>query len=109
MAFLGNKNGIEIAISTLIIMILSIAVLIGLFFLFKNNFSIFKSETGSFLETSEGAATKQACEIACRAESKLNYCCDKHKVKKEEIKCTDERLELMCRLNCEGFNCEGVS
>ena len=103
----NDKKGIEIAVSTLVIMIISIAVLIGLFFLFKENFLIFKDKTGSFLETSEGVAAKQACEIACRAESKLNYCCDEHRVKREEIKCNDERLEVDCSLNCEGFDCEG--
>jgi hypothetical protein len=102
-----DRKGLELTVSTTIIMIISVVVLVALFIVFKDNFSAFKSETEGILDTTEGLTVQEACKIACLAESRFVYCCNKPEFKGEEIACDDSRLELECELSCEGFDCGG--
>jgi hypothetical protein len=102
-----EKKGIELAISTLILIILGVCVLIGLIYVVTGGFSKLKTSTTPLLETTEGSAVKNACEIACQSNNRLNFCCGNYTIKSEKnIKCTDSRLEIKCsEITCEDFNC----
>jgi len=100
-----NSKGMQLAISTLIYIILGIAVLIGVVFFLTDGFQTFKAATDPIADSFVAPAIEQACEIACNTESKLTYCCNEFDFNEEKIKCTDRRLNLNCELSCEGFAC----
>ena len=101
-----DKKGFELAISTIIIMVISIAVLIGLIFMLKEGFESFESGTNPFLETTGGLAIKESCELSCSAEDKFGYCCREFDYEENKIDCRDSLLEVDCNLDCTEFVCE---
>ena len=101
-----DKKGFELAISTIVIIIVSIAILIGLILILKGSFEDFESGTAPLLETTEGLTIRESCKLACSAENKINYCCKEFDYESEKISCEDSRLEISCDLDCEGFVCE---
>jgi len=101
-----NKKGFELTISTIVIMVIGIAVLIGLVFMLKGGFEDFEKGTTPFFETTEGLAIRESCELSCSADDKLRYCCKEFDYEEEQISCKDSRLEIGCYLDCEGFACE---
>ena len=101
-----DKRGLEIAISTLVLLILGIAVLIGLILFFRKGLSNFDNGTKPFLENSEAVVVKEACEAACKAGNRFSFCCKNYTVDDQQILCNDSRLEVDCSaLSCEGFRC----
>ena len=100
-----NRKGIELAISTLIIMAIGIALLVVLIIALTGGFTSLKSATAPFGATVEASAVREACNVACSTGNRITYCCDKFQISGEEVKCSDERLELSCGLTCEGFSC----
>ena len=100
-----NRKAFELAISTLILIILGIFVLIGIIYAVTNGFETFKSSTDPFLDTTQSSAVKQACSLACQSQDKLTYCCREYKIGETNITCTDDRLEVSCELNCQNYNC----
>ncbi len=100
-----NRRGFELAISTLILLILGIVVLIGLVVFLQGGFGRLKSTSEPFLSTAETSAVREACRLACQGNDKLSYCCKNVTVGKEKILCSDSRLELDCSLDCSGFSC----
>jgi len=101
-----NRKAIQLAISTLILIILGILVLIGLTYMLTDSFSTLKSSTDPFLDTTQSSSIKQACSLACSNQNKITYCCNEYNLDEETIFCQDPRLEINCNLNCEGFPCE---
>ena len=101
-----NRKGFELAISTIIILVISVAVLIGLIFMLRGGFETFESGTNPFLGTTEGVLIKEACELSCSAENKLSYCCKEFDYEGGKVSCDDSRLDIGCALDCEDFVCE---
>ena len=102
-----NKRGLELAISTIVLLVISIAVLIGLIFLIKSGFISFDRGTDSFLRASGAGAAREACGIACRAGDSATFCCHNFSVGDEEVLCVDSRLNVDCAIDC-GFDCGGL-
>ena len=100
-----NSKGMEMAISTLILIIIGVLVLIGIAYALMGGFKNFKGATEPFTDTSTSSAIKSACGIACESEDKLAYCCGNYTIDNKKIKCDDSRLEVNCRLTCENYNC----
>ena len=101
-----NRKAIELAISTLILLILGILVLIGIILAVTGGFNRFKSATEPFTDVTASSAIKQACSIACDQKDKLTYCCKEYKINEETIFCSDKRLEVSCQsLTCEPWFC----
>lgn len=100
-----NSKGMEMAISTLILVIIGILVLIGIAYALMGGFKSLKDGTKPFTDTSASSSIKQACSLACDNSDKLTYCCNEYDIDEEKIKCSDSRLELNCALSCEDFNC----
>lgn len=101
-----NKKAFEMAISTLVIIVLGVVLLIGLILAITKGFDFFNTSSKPFLDTTQASSIKQACILACSNEDKITYCCEEYEIDDSEIKCTDTRLEVNCGLNCSGFNCE---
>jgi uncharacterized protein YpmB len=104
-----NRKAIELAISTLIIIILGIAVLIGLIYALTSGFKKFNSSTEPFTDTTQSTAIKTACEQACENQDQLTYCCQNYTVGEfKDIKCSDSRLGVQCQpdFDCESVGCD---
>lgn len=93
------------AVSTLIIIVISVLVLIGLAYMLTDGFAKFKRTTSPLLQSSEGIAVKKSCEIACSAKDGRTFCCQNFSISEESVKCTDSRLELDCSFGCDVYVC----
>ncbi|MBS3076988.1 hypothetical protein J4233_01820 [Candidatus Pacearchaeota archaeon] len=101
-----NKKAFEMAISTLIIIILGILVLIAIIYAVTGGFKQFQQTTDPFTDTATSAAVTQACQSACEQQSKIIYCCSEYEIDNVKIKCNDPRLNLQgCALACTDFEC----
>ena len=93
-----NKKGMQLAISTLILMILGILVLIGLITILFMGWGDFKTQIKVILGSDMAKAEKN-CKLQCNLENSYDYCCEKKSIQETEYTC----LEL---LN-EDCGCEG--
>ncbi|MCH7535752.1 MAG: hypothetical protein IH948_08435 [Bacteroidetes bacterium] len=100
-----NRRGIQLAISTLIILILGIVLLIALIFVFVRGVDKFQKVTEPIFNTVEGSAIKEACGLACSVENKLTYCCEEYELQNFVVMCNDPKLDLDCSLDCGAFEC----
>lgn len=100
-----DRKGLEMAISTLILIILGIALLVGLLIAIKGGFSSFKKSTEPLYQSTQASAIKQACEVACTAEDSLTYCCNKFNLGDIQVMCTDPKLGASCKLSCAATTC----
>jgi hypothetical protein len=101
-----NKKAFQLAISTLIVLILGIFLLIGIAYVVTDGFSTLKSSTEPFLDTTQASSIKTACSLACNNQDKITYCCKEYEIDNLKIKCADPRLEISCPLNCQDFSCD---
>lgn len=101
-----DKKGFELAISTIVLLVIGLAVLIALILLLQRGIGGFNSGTEPFLENAEASAVKSACQLACNTENSFTYCCGNFTVSNEEIRCDDSRLGVSCsKLNCAAVSC----
>ena len=101
-----NKKGFELAISTLILIVIGVIVLVAIAYALTDGFKKFGKSTEPFTDTSQATAVKHACSIACDSSDKLTFCCKEYEIDGRKIKCEDSRLEISCALDCGSFNCE---
>ncbi|MBS3084149.1 hypothetical protein J4423_05065 [Candidatus Pacearchaeota archaeon] len=100
-----NRKGMEMAISTIIWIIIGIVVLIGLVVFITKGFGLFKEGTEPVLKTSRNNVVKQACEIACRGEDSRTFCCEPFKVDGKNVYCKNSSLNLDCNYDCSEVVC----
>jgi len=101
-----NRKAIQLAISTLILMVLGLILLGAILVAVTGGFDRFRTTTDPFLDTTEASAVQQACSIACQDENKFAFFCTTHELGDEEIGCDDPRLEVNCGLVKGDFSCE---
>ncbi len=94
-----NKKGVELAISTIILLILGILVLIGLVSILVMGWGNFKMYMGAILG-SDTAQAQKLCKIQCSLDNNYDYCCEEKAVKKETYTCKDEILKGDCSMDC---------
>lgn len=100
-----GRKGLELAISTIVILVISLAVLIGMIFLIKSGFISFDEGTDPFLRASGASAARAACGIACRAGDAGTFCCQNFSIGREEVLCTNNSLSVDCSLDCSAVVC----
>ncbi|MGV8142422.1 MAG: hypothetical protein ACP5NS_02185 [Candidatus Pacearchaeota archaeon] len=100
-----NKRGFEIAMSAIVIIIISLVVLVALILFVRNGFSLFNDTTSVVLDASSSAAVNEACLISCRAEDDIAFCCTKYKFGSKDIFCSDKNLGLECSVDCSAVSC----
>jgi len=94
-----NKRGMELAISTIILMIIGILLLIGLVSILFMGWDDFKTAIGAVLG-SDMAKAQKTCKIQCELGNTVDYCADRT-VGKETLKCTDPKIKPAdCSLAC---------
>jgi len=102
-----NKKAMQLAISTLILIIIGILVLIGISYFLTDGFKSLKSSTDPYLDTTQASSIKTACSLACDSQDKITYCCEEYDINEKKIKCSDSRLEISCPLDCQSYSCTG--
>jgi hypothetical protein len=100
-----NKRGFELAISTIVVIVIGMLVLVALILATRGAFESLESTSTAFGNTAQVAAIKEACNIACSTNDRLTYCCEDFETQDETIRCTDDRLEASCNLDCSAFSC----
>ncbi len=96
-----NRKGFELAISTILVLILGILVVAGLVYIVTEGFKQFSNTSRSLLGSAEGSAVQQACKLACSGNDRITYCCKNFTISSKNVYCTDDRLQADCSLNCQ--------
>ena len=100
---LSNRSGFELAMSTLVIIILSIAVLVVLLITFTGGWKKLWGNAEQ-LTPSDLEVIKSACVNACNSEMGIDFCCRQREAvvgnNKIKINCTDYRLNVDCNIKC---------
>lgn len=103
---MAYRRGLEMAVSTLILLVIAVLLLIALAFFITGGFSRFGNTIEPFQDTAESSAIREACLFACRTENSFAFCCTKHTLGDEEIVCADPRLDVGCvTLSCAAVSC----
>jgi len=99
-----DKRGLEMAISTLIIIILSVIVLLALVLAFTGGFTEFWKTIKSYSQ-SDIQALKKTCENSCAFNNNYDFCCLQREIDfgggTENLTCQDSRLKVECKINCQ--------
>lgn len=101
-----DKKGFELAISTIVILVIGLLVVIGIIYAVTDGFKKFKNVRDPLLGSAEGAAVKKACEIACKVNDRITFCCTEQKIQGQNFRCNNERLGIECDFSCEEVVCE---
>jgi len=109
---IGNKKGFEMAISTIIIIILSLIVLIALILVFTRSTGTFSERISSLLGNSNIDSVRDSCNLLASQQSAYEYCCVNKTVKlslnkKIDLPCSFARGESWGK-QIDELNCVGV-
>lgn len=96
-----NKQGFELAISTLVVIVISLLVLAALIIAFTTGFESFWSKIKGYFGSDIDNANKM-CQSQCLLDNKESFCCGEKMINGENTTCLDERLKTECSVNCEG-------
>lgn len=107
-----DKRGLEIAFSTIVVIIISLLVLIAIFIMFTNGSGKFKEAISSFMSSSNVDDVVKGCNNLALSEYSYDFCCMNKTVKfsskdKLEISCFGASKESW-GAKIEKVNCEGV-
>lgn len=97
-----DKRGFELAINTIVIIVLALLVLLALVLAFtetgKNFWNTIKGYQGSEIDN-----LNKLCQSQCDLEQEYSFCCEQRNLGKEKITCLDKRLNIDCEIDCEGI------
>ena len=108
-----KKNAMQMAISTIILIILGIAILVGLIFMLVTQTGIFSDYLGTIQSETNVDVIASACDNLVLSEQSYSYCCEVN-----EVVTTTGDLRLTCdefvgrnfvsdsrSLNCSAVSC----
>lgn len=108
---MGGKRGFELAINTLVIIVLAVMVLAALTISFTIGWQKFWNTTKGYFGSEIDSIAKM-CENSCNLDNRQDYCCLERSADFgngiEKINCKDERLWadrgifVECKISCEG-------
>lgn len=99
-----KRGGLDLSISTIVILVLAVFVLIGLILFLNQGFEIFKKDTGSALDSLEYKNFEKDCLTSCLDGNKKAYCCTNVTISEFSYVCKDTGTET-CALDCFDFIC----
>ena len=88
---INDKRGAQLAISTIILLIIGIIVLIGIVSILVMGWDDFSTAVGAAFG-SETLKQKRKCTVACAAENPVSYC-EKVTVDGKEMDCTNDDVK----------------
>ncbi|MAH06826.1 hypothetical protein CMI38_01085 [Candidatus Pacearchaeota archaeon] len=108
-----NKKGMEMAINTVVILVLAIVVLVFLVLFFTNSSGEFAGRVKSYFSYSNVDRIVEQCNLLVDLDRGYTYCCEKNEVRFFSDGERDESLmscgEMVERFGVEKMGCEGVS
>jgi len=109
---IGDKRGLEMAVSTIIIFVLAVVLLIALVFMFTRSTGSFNDKINTFLGLSNVDNVINNCNNLASQESSYEYCCVKKTIKVSarqnfEMTCLNA-TDMSWGKNIQKINCEGV-
>tara|TARA_Y100000034_G_scaffold125376_1_gene174810 strand:+ start:212 stop:517 length:306 start_codon:yes stop_codon:yes gene_type:complete len=99
-----NKRGLQLAISTIILLILGIIILVGLVTILVMGWGNFKTQIGAILG-SETSQARKTCKIQCGLDNNYDYCCEDKEIDGVGSTCQSEILKTECVLDCSAVTC----
>jgi len=113
-----NKKALEMAVNTIIIIVLSVLVLIVLIFIFNQQTGIFSNFINNLVGRTNVDSVVTACNSLTASNSVYEYCCVEKEVRHSEDRKTKEE-KLTCqelaeksftggrinKINCESAGC----
>lgn len=103
-----NRRAFELAISTIVILVIGVLVLIGLVYALTGGFERFQDTTAPFTDSTQVTAIKSGCSAACQNADRYTFCCQEYDLDGNDVTCTDSRLEVTCSLDCSSFSCRNT-
>ena len=102
---LNNKKGAEMAIGTLVVIVLAVIVLVVVALGFGTGWGNLWSKMTGFFSPTNVDSSRQACTYACTTQAKYDYCCGVKDVK--FVKGEDAKRETCTSLgeSCGEFTC----
>ncbi len=102
-----NRKGLEMAVSTLIIITIAVILLVAVTYTLTGGFKRLSGTTKPLLDTAEGVAVRESCNLACTSNDAYTFCCKKSTIDKESnILCSDPRLTVKCdAIQCADIKC----
>lgn len=108
-----GKKAFEMAISTIVIIVLSIVLLVALLFVLNNQTGIFSRFIGGF-QTSNVDNVISACNSLVLSQGSFSYCCDKREIsfsdgKKLSLTCNEVKDREFSSGRVQNLDCSDVS
>ncbi len=100
-----NKKGIELAVSTLILIVIGIFVLIGLTYAVTKGFGKLQDEVDDKIGVAEYSKIVGDCNLACTNGDKNSFCCQERELAGEKVMCSNALFDLDCELDCSAVSC----
>ena len=97
-----NKRGFELAINTLVIIVLGVLILAALTISFTMGWQGFWNAITGY-SGGEIDNISKLCQTQCNLNNVNDFCCGEKMLNEEEITCQDERLDVDCSLACGGI------
>lgn len=95
-----SKKGFELAISTLVVIILSLVVVAILILVFTGTMQKFLDFLNGYTGNTLDNANK-LCQTQCNTQSFNSFCCENKTLAKEKITCQDRRITIKdCEIDC---------
>lgn len=100
-----NKRGLELAISTIVVLVIAIAVLVGLVLFLTKGFGLWKSGVEPIGNSVSVSAVREACNLACNTDHEITFCCERYSLNEGKVTCTDAILNVDCAISCAAVSC----
>ena len=100
-----SKKSFEMAISTLVVIALSVLILSVLIVAFSMGWERFWNTIKGY-GGSEISGIESICKTQCNLNNQRDFCCSSQEIDfgqgKEKVNCLDKRLNISCGINCNG-------
>lgn len=110
-----NKKGLELAINTIVILVLAMFFLVAIIFFFTGSFSNFTDKIKGISGDTNVDSVVKGCNILVDTDSRYGYCCEKKLVKyiedgdkvEGEFSCNEivDKFSGVKKLDCSGVSC----
>ena len=97
-----NKRGMQLAISTIVLLVIAMMVLVGMITLLVANWGRFSDTLSDYSGTDKQSAL-DLCRTQCDLEKSYDFCCSTKKVDQLETNCIDLKVA------CSNFYCGAVT
>ena len=108
----GDKRGLEMAINTIILMVLGIMILIALILIFNRSAGSFSDKINTFFSSSNVDNVIETCNNLVSQESSYDFCCTKKIIKLSRAQVLNmtcfDAINQTWGKNIQQLNCEGI-